>query len=699
MRNIPTSNTAILPFSSDEDIAVEADEPPESRPSNDYFPPSYRVRDAEGFCKSDIHQFSPPKESLLTRALLTSPTLGPIDRPIDRPSPPSLQRGMSNSSVWSNNSNGSTADLTSDAGMTSPSRASTPSPPPPMYLSQIAEILQGSKPSIAFAEPKRIQIVSDRDSDVVEGLGRKRCITFACGGQNSRRSSVEEVPKTEDFQKIPADTPKKSSALTFACTQRGEQQVLRPKRSPPPAPRHIDFALRAQHCPAPPTTGIDTTAEVRPFIFSSAVKYHEPRKLYDTESAEESWTNQPFDKSRLLRVDDVLRKEMDIRKLSEEAEAERLQEEGEDDDSDEEEEEDTLLDDSDAEDEEEDDQDEDDYDYDYDNESGNETDNEEGFASGDESDDEYGFYGLHPPMIPVRPICDRAGDSYQSYRMLTSPRLIRPQSPELPDSTDFVCGTFDEDKALEEAYLSCLEERKRSKHKPIPQDIDPSFPTSDPEDDSDHEDLELRRVPSRAASKATARDDSSSDGNHSRGRKARGTDNMSPPPPPRGRVHSPAPVRRTALAHSPAPVRRTTLAQSPAPSRRMRSPSPPRRGSRALSPIPLRRRATFQTHRDIVRSRSLPRKPGMMAHRAVAGRTSSRINSAAASPQKATRPMVIRRGAVDIFKGLEKKRERRKARKYREERWEAGEGVEKMRELGLVICGAGKSRPIWVMSA
>ena len=63
------------------------------------------------------------------------------------------------------------------------------------------------------------------------------------------------------------------------------------------------------------------------------------------------------------------------------------------------------------------------------------------------------------------------------------------------------------------------------------------------------------------------------------------------------------------------------------------------------------------------------------------------------------------RGAIDIVKGLEKKRERRKARLGRKERdrdepnWRAGEGVEKMRELGLEICGQGRSRPIWVISA
>ncbi|KAI5853886.1 hypothetical protein BZA05DRAFT_394991 [Tricharina praecox] len=381
---------------------------------------------------------------------------------------------------------------------------------------------------------------------------------------------------------------------------------------------------------------------------------------------------------------------MDIRKLSEEAEAEAMQEEGleDDDDEDDEDEEengdDSLMDDEDEdlEDQDDDDDDQDDSEDDYDGESGNETDDEEGFAE-DDSDDE-GFFDLHPPMlIPARPICDRSisESSYKNHG--TSPRRIRSATPELPDSTDFVCGTFDEDKPLEDAYLSALEIRKRSKHKATPQDIDPSFPTSDMED-SEQDEPELRQV-------TRINHDSSSDGNQSRGRKMRGIKDHSPTRG--GRVHSPAPVRRTALGQSPAPTRRVRS--------RSRHTSPPpmsRRSSRVLSPAPPRRRTTFQSGHSIVRARSLPRNSG------IARRTgrSSRINSAAGSPQKATRPMVIRRGAMDIFKGLEKKRERRKARLNRKDKdglWKAGEGVEKMRELGLEICGKGRARPIWVISA
>lgn len=70
----------------------------------------------------------------------------------------------------------------------------------------------------------------------------------------------------------------------------------------------------------------------------------------------------------------------------------------------------------------------------------------------------------------------------------------------------------------------------------------------------------------------------------------------------------------------------------------------------------------------------------------------------------AVSPVIVRRGAIDIVKGLEKRRERRKARLSKKEGvvdCRAGQGVEKMRELGLEICGKGKgrARPQWVLSA
>jgi len=317
---------------------------------------------------------------------------------------------------------------------------------------------------------------------------------------------------------------------------------------------------------------------------------------------------------------------------------------------------------------EDDDQDDGEHDFD-DGESGNESDNEEGFASDDESDDEL-FFGLHPPMV-ARPACCRSPSPLTINPLggRTSPRRIRSPTPELPDSTDFVCGTFDEDKALEQAYLSCLEERKRNKHKATPQDIDPSFPTSDSEESENEEE-------SRRKAKAT-RDDSVSDSRGPKSRVPSKTHSRSP----RGRVHSPVPANPSRSRHA-----------SPAPARRSRAHSP--------APAKMGRRMQFQTGHNIVRTRSLPRNPEFCRR---AGRA-QRTTSISGSPHKtSTRPVVIRRGAMDIVKGLEKRRERRRfaRNKDKEGSWKAGEGVERMRELGLEIFGKGKARQqaIWVLSA
>jgi hypothetical protein len=664
VQNPPTSNATNLPSSCDEDLADEADEPPDNQ-----LIPCRTVSSPDGkFSKLEypIYRHPSPKESLLTRALLTSPTLAPIDRVV----PPSLERGMSASSVWSNTSSASTADLTSDAGMTSPSGANTPSsPPPPMYLSGIAGVLDGLKKPV-FADPKPVEIVPDRE-DVVEGLGRKRCITFACGGSNISSQASDDNRSLMPKQSKEPVPPKKSSVLKFMCTQReqSDSPKFRSQRSsspPPPKPilhREAENSARSNVGGAAPAAMPVEAPAKAPYV---------ERQLYDVEGSAESWTNQPIDKSRLLWVDGMLRKEKEIRKLSEAVEEEEMQEEDEegtlvadpDDEDDEVDEENEEVDDVD----EDDDQDDEEHDS-YDDGSGNETDNEEGFASDDESDDEL-FFGLHPPMVAARPACCRS-PSPLTINLPgggTSPRRIRSPTPELPDSTDFVCGTFDEDKALEQAYLSCLEERKRNKHKTTPQDIDPSFPTSDSEE-SENEGESRRKA-------KTTRDDSASDGRGPKLRASSKTHSRSP----HGRVHSPVPANPSRSRHA-----------SPAPARRGRAHS--------LAPTKMGRRMQFQTGHNIVRTRSLPRNPEFGRR---AGRT-QRTTSISGSPRRmSTRPMVIRRGAMDIVKGLEKRRERRRfaRNKDKEGSWKAGEGVERMRELGLEIFGKGKARQqaIWVLS-
>ncbi|EEY16529.1 conserved hypothetical protein [Verticillium alfalfae VaMs.102] len=135
------------------------------------------------------------------------------------------------------------------------------------------------------------------------------------------------------------------------------------------------------------------------------------------------------------------------------------------------------------------------------------TDEETGFAdSDDEADDDLQLWTPAQPALRLSglssttPVGRRASIGHQSDSSLgsissvravrsgKSRRIkIRPGTPELPDSTDFVCGTLDEDRPIEDAYLSCLAARRREKLHVIPQDIDPSFPASEPEDNGEEE--------------------------------------------------------------------------------------------------------------------------------------------------------------------------------------------------------------------
>jgi hypothetical protein len=472
--------------------------------------------------------------------------------------------------------------------------------------------------------------------------------------------------------------------LKFVCTQRGDAEKKTSLRSPPLHPtygpkRHAAAINILTHAVTKSTAAGPASIPNHCSTFPDQ-KFYEFASSVDDRS--DSWTKQPIDKSRLLRVDDLLKKELDIRKLSQEAEEEALEEEEAEQDL-----EDAALDEDD------DDGDEEDQELnggDYDEEddhdalSGNESDNEEGFASdSDDDDDRFFNYGPRPIQMSAqlnRPLCCRTA-SESSIESMMKPRITplerRPRTPELPDSTDFVCGTLDEDKALEEAYVSCMEERKRSKHIITPQDIDPSFPTSDP-DASDDEVHSKSNESEPGFQFKTNWSESSVEGNR---RKGRGNEVLMKkktiPPATKTRVHSPAPIRRTTLAHSPAPIRR------------IQSPPPPKH----------RPTINFQSQPGIYRTKSLPRIPGFLHRNGKPGR----VTSAGTSPTtSAVSPVIRRRGAIDIVKGLEKKRERRQRLcKGRDGDCRAGQGVEKMRELGLEICGKGKGRaqPQWVLSA
>jgi len=289
---------------------------------------------------------------------------------------------------------------------------------------------------------------------------------------------------------------------------------------------------------------------------------------------------------------------------------------------------------------------------------------------------------------------------------------MRPGTPELPDSTDFVCGTLDEDRPLEAAYISCREQRKREKHIPIPQDIDPSFPTTDPDEEEDDDEEELASDSQHSFTEPHwLKDQFAGMEDNRRGRA------KSPVPSPRGHSSTPplhppfaarAGTRRQAHRSPPpkhmgarSPPPRKLFGHSPT---RLRSPPPPARlrsprGSPTTIsiPRPLRMRGLAQRP-NMERTASLPDAPNpFFKNFKIGSQSISNIASGAVTPalDEPLRPDMHVRGPVDIVIGLEKKRQKRKEKYWRqhcrkvakeqaERRHVPGRGAERMKELGLV---------------
>ncbi|KAK9464708.1 hypothetical protein V1512DRAFT_230227 [Lipomyces arxii] len=232
---------------------------------------------------------------------------------------------------------------------------------------------------------------------------------------------------------------------------------------------------------------------------------------------------------RILKVDDVLQKERQITRLNAEVEAEDFEkefgvseslcgdlEEPENNENDNEDDQDGVEED------EEEDEDEESEEPDsvgtapgsirgkmlarlegtpfveYESDSGEETAGniEDGYASDDDGeDDEISEYNGPISAFPQALFLE------QVHRL--RPMLHRAQGPAtppanmMPDSSDFVCGTFDEDKPIEVAFYCALEEHARFIHKPCPQDIDPSFPEEEEEEDSEVDDKSMESETSR----------------------------------------------------------------------------------------------------------------------------------------------------------------------------------------------------------
>ena len=757
-----------MPLTVEDDVVLDADEPPDNRIQFLRRPTPY-TQDAA--IDAGYFTFKPQpnerKQSLLTRALLTSPDL--MATPTSE-FPPLLRlpRGMSAASSHSNTSADSTAELTSDGGLTSSPRTATPSPPlPSVNLNNFGLLTpKATTPGLTLSQPEPV-ITNERETNVEAGLGRKRRITFACGRQaipQDKDGCNAPVKVAESEAPKPAEQPKRCSVLRFACpnrpsdaatcqaekdhksSQRRGSSPISPSthgqtKETPKYRQHRDSESTVKQNPQRSTTkGLSPDGPRKSLVFgqqdsrrSSATKFHEFASSVDEH--DEWMFEQTAHRSRLT-VNDTLRKENAIRQLGEEAEAEALEEEEAEEQA-ELEQDGNDLDDS-------DDGSDDDV-----SDGGNETDDEEGFADSDDESDggsEYQFWttGLttaatsadqldQTRITPQRTAsessiesmiyADHKGEIAPSGRRTSRRRKhakMRPATPDLPDSTDFVCGTLDEDRPLEAAYMSCLERRRRSKHKTIPQDIDPSFPTSDlEEDDDDDDDHDAPADGSDEQVWIAGQPDNSDDERPRSGMK--GTSRTynkspspkrlrSPPPPKRGvapppRLRSPPPPKRCVNNRSPPP--RRLFGQSP---RRRRSPpphlrnlkSPPstRRSSLALSPgqkTPGVNVPYLAQRPDLTYTKSLPRSPNpfWVRHREA-------HHNAFDAPSAGNSPVaeLHNRGPIDIVKGLENKRQRRKekfwrqhcrnAGKDKERRCQPGKGAERMRELGLEIAGRGK---------
>lgn len=671
------------------DDVEDLDEPPELR--------FQKQHTSQKFQRTMVRRPSDHQPSLLTKAIL-----GQSDDETHDTHHDSFTDDRRRRSMASNVSIASTADLTSDTGLTSPARTNTPSPPlPEMAVPRFAEDAMLKHRNLSTALPPKPQEAP-----------RKRCIQFACNAKpvvQEQSVPMQKAPSAQETTRRPC--------IKFACPARPSSTQNTPPTSSNLSKPQITIQLKSQaHAqgpkspkavPAAPLSPRQLTARrsqsrgsaPRPkFLRASSVdldrdgsQFHEFAR---EQAREDDWIRQDASALRTkLTINDTLVKENHIRRLATEAEEEdELEDDDEEADVDEDdledEDEDDVLEDEYNEDDDEDDEE------DYDEADGYSTDEETGFAASDEEEDDDENMILWTPVqhrvtqnttsMPSkirRPsLHEQHSDSSTSTasarartRREKLQRSVMPdEALDLPDSTDFVCGTLDEDRPLEEAYLSCLAARRNEKLRIIPQDIDPSFPASDPEDE---EEEVYNPVHHSSDDEETWMQGKMEDLDHDQGRtrrKKRG-DGASPK-----RYHSPPPKVR---GRSPKP-----LFERGSP-RRVRSPAPKAMTTPAGSP----RHGTnvkFQLagRPGLIQTKSLPRPAALFLRNGRYPKNNQHIDGHI-------------RGAIDIVKGLEKKRQRRKEKFHQkycdrarrgqipERKPLPGRGAERMKELGLLMAG------------
>lgn len=682
-------------------------------------PPDNRRRSPERFRRAPIRRQS-EQTSLLTKAIQGVPEQ---DGHEERSAFFDYKRRRS---MASNLSIASTADLTSDTGLTSPARTNTPSPPPPEMTFARFNTVTSHPKSPGLDRPIQFHSSLENATAVKKPAAPtetapKRCIQFACAGNPPKQQAPAVIQPAAPIAVQPAEAPRRP-CIKFACSDRPSTTQNTPPRAPS-ARRAKSPATPKSSRPGPAATSPSTPRQTTPrklgdktrarpkYLRANSVdltndgsQFHE---FASEMTREADWIRQDSTAVKCkLTINDTLTKENHIRRLATEAEEEAELEEEEaaavSDEEDEEADEDDGDDDDDQDeedDDEEDEEDDDDEDEEYGLSDGYYTDEETGFASSDESEgEEDGNMVLwtlskspavrQEPVIPLvhnQSFNDIPSDSSittSNNRRRSNMQRVKPSDvADLPDSTDFVCGTLDEDRPLEERYISSLVARRKDKLRVIPQDIDPSFPASDPEDedgedfynpvhhDSDDEDFPL---PGEMEDLHHEQDKS---------RRRRKSEHTSP-----RRYHSPPPKRH----QSPPPRARgrspKNLFDRRSP-RRVRSPAPkaittplgsPKLGNHVAFNLAARPGPTT--------TKSLPRAGGMFhKHR---------------RPHRSDLEDDIHiRGAIDIVKGLEKKRLRRKEKFYQkycnrarrgqipERKPQPGRGAERMKELGLLMAG------------
>jgi hypothetical protein len=728
-RDHPTSNvlawasthSANVEPSVEGDAGADADEPPDNRSSLAPAPTQFQ--------RTAIRRPSEQHESLLTKALQSQ---SDDDAGFSFEHPRQRHRRRS---ITSSTSFDSATELTSGTGITTPARTSSPSP----------------RQRISFAPsvvpPAQTQ---QRNPDAaVRTLEKKRCISFACAAKPgpTEKASVPQ-PRAESGE-TKAQAPPKKTSIRFACpapprsteaTQTNAQQRSAVRCVTPSTPKastsqrqQSPSVTRTPHSPSTRRTSASPVAiRNKKWISadskdleSEAVRFHE---FASDEPQEDDWIRRGYSPMQpKLTIDDTLKKELAIRKLGKEAEEEaELEEELEEElgEEDDEEVDDADLIDEDGDDEEEEDiededEDEDEGEVENDEDAGTEhawksdasdgykTDSEIGFAESDDDDDDLvlwttriGKYPLSGAVIMARrPSHSESSDSSVSptrqtrrrkKRSKASPVAFRPATPELPDSTDFVCGTLDEDKPLEEAYILCVEARKRERQRTLPQDIDPSFPTSEPEDETD----EPHRRGYGDSDEHLWLHGELEDLHHDRDLRGRRRKSGIPspircrsPPPKllRGRSPRRPSVQWSPRLRSPAPLRRSPLV----------SPMHGGEGQGALPPFRL------GAGPGLMQTKSLPRATAMFPHLKA---RKSKTTTAHDDGQSHVR------GAIDIVMGLEQKRQRRKEKYFQKyysrarkekaqpKRPPPGQGAERMRELGLLMAGKATGHGNYVLS-